>query len=227
MANPASPASRLSPAARLALLAAALLTLILIPFLLWGEDLERAAPLMLTTPDAKWLVAGIGVALLMGDLALPVPSSVVSVSLCLLLGPLLGAAAVAVGMLGGFLCGYLLGRLLPRAALRRWIGADLWDAVSRRAERSGPLWILVTRPVPVLAEATAIIAGSLGVPFRSALPAALLSSVGVACCYGAAALVGLSSGGFWLAFAMSLVLAGALWYMSRMWRGRMSTPEGT
>ena len=101
------------------------------------------------------------------------------------------------------------------------MGPELWDSVSRQAAHSGVIWIMASRPVPVLAEATSIISGSLGVPFKPAMLAALLSSAGVAGCYGAAAIVGLSNGGFWLAFAMSGVLAALLWLLSRTWRGRM------
>lgn len=213
---------RTSPAVRLALILVALVAAIIVPFLLWGEEIERLAPQLLSSADTRLLVAGVGIMLLVTDLALPIPSSVVSISLCLLLGPVSGALAVAVGMLGGFLCGYGLGRLLPSTALRRWVGPELWDAVSRRAAESGALWIMVSRPVPVLAEATAVISGSLRVPLRSALPAALLSSAVVAGCYGAAAYIGLSNGGFWLAFAVSLLLAALLWLLSRGWRGRMN-----
>jgi uncharacterized membrane protein YdjX (TVP38/TMEM64 family) len=217
-----APQGPASPWIRLALILVALAAAIILPFLLWGEDIERLAPDLLSGADTRLLIAGIGVALLVTDLVLPIPSSIVSVTLCLLLGPLLGALAVALGMLGGFLCGYLLGRLLPRAALRRWVGAELWDAVSRRAADSGALWIMASRPVPVLAEATAVIAGSLGVPFPTALAAALASSLGVAACYGVAAAAGLSVGGFWLAFAASMLLSALLWFLSRIWRGGMN-----
>jgi hypothetical protein len=81
---------------------------------------------------------------------------------------------------------------------------------------------MASRPVPVLAEASAVIAGSLGVSFPAALAAALVSSLGVAACYGVAAAAGLSGGGFWLAFAASMLLAALLWFLSRIWRGRMN-----
>jgi uncharacterized membrane protein YdjX (TVP38/TMEM64 family) len=211
-----------SPAFRLTLVLAALVAAILLPFLIWGDSLERAAPEWLTGANSGLGVAAVGIGLLMADLVLPVPSSVVSIMLCLLLGPLSGALAVATGMLAGFLLGYLIGRLLPTATLRRWVGPALWDALGRRAAASGAFWIMASRPVPVLAEATAVVAGSLGVPLRVALPAALLSSLAVAACYAAATAAGLSAGGVWLAFLASLLLAALLWWASRVWRGRMN-----
>lgn len=216
--------SRLSSRLKLGLGLAAVMAIIIVPFLVWGAELDRLAPELLTGSDSRLLVAGVGAMLLAIDVALPIPSSVVSAMLCLLAGPLLGAAAILIGMLGSFVCGYSVGRLVPRDSLRRWVGADLWDSVSDRAAHSGNIWIMASRPVPVLAEATSIISGSLGVPFRPALFAALVSSAGVACCYGTAAIVGLSSGGFWLAFGTSVLLACLLWVLSRTWRTRISAP---
>ena len=214
---------RLSQWVRLASALVAVVAVIIVPFLIWGADLERLAPLMLTTANTRSLVVGLGIALLITDVALPIPSSMVSVMLCLLAGPLLGTVSILIGMLGGFVFGYFLGRLLPRDSLRRWVGPELWDSVSRQAVHSGAIWIMVSRPVPVLAEATSIISGSLGVPFKPALLAALLSSAGVAGCYGAAAIVGLANGGFWLAFATSVGLAALLWFTSRIWLRRISS----
>lgn len=213
--------SRLLPGIRLVFVSVVLLAVIIAPFLLWGAAIERLAPSILAAANTKWLIAGIGTLLLTADVALPIPSSIISALLCLLAGPLLGAAAILIGMTGSFLCGYYLGRLIPRDSLRRWVGPELWDSVSRQAARSGAIWIMASRPVPVLAEATSIISGSLGVPFKPAMLAAVLSSAAVAGCYGAAAAVGLSKGGFWLAFAMSVTLAASLWFLSRTWRGRL------
>lgn len=213
---------QLSPGARLTLVFAALVLVIIVPFLVWGEEIERLAPAMLSMADTRLLIAGLGIVLLMIDVALPIPSSIISVMLCLLVGPALGALAITIGMSGGFACGYYLGRLLPKHSLRQWVGPQLWDSVSRQAASSGVIWIMVSRPVPVLAEATSIISGSLGVPFKPAMLAALLTSAGVAGCYSAAAIIGLSNGGFWLAFAASISLAASMWLLSRILRGRMN-----
>lgn len=208
----------MSPRARLASVLAALVAAILIPFLLWGDRLDSLAPALLSGGNSAVLVAVAGVVLLIIDLVLPIPSSVISISLCLLLGPALGGLVIALGMTGGFACGYLVGQMLPREALRQWVGTGLWDALARKATHSAPVWIMVSRPVPVLAEATAVISGSLGVPFRMALLAALMSSLAVAACYAIAVMIGFSQGGFGLAFASSLALAGLLWSLSRRWR---------
>ena len=120
--------------------------------------------------------------------------------------------------MAGFVCGYLLGWMLPAERLRRWVGARLWDAVRDKAARQSTAWIVVSRPVPVLAEAVSILAGSLRVPWRRAMPAAAMSSALVALCYGATTALGLANGSFWLSFAASIALACAAWFLSSRWR---------
>ena len=206
---------------KLSLLAAVLLAVIIVPFLVWGERLDGLAPEMLQQPNAQWYIAALGAALLIADVLLPVPSSVVSVLLCVLLGPVRGAAAIFVGMLGGFAAGYALGHMLPAARLRAWVGESLWDSVRDKAQAQSTMWIVVSRPVPVLAEAVALLAGSLRVPGKPALLAAALSSAAVAACYGAAVSLGFSNGSFALAFGASIVLASAVWFVSSYWRSRL------
>lgn len=209
---------------RLALALAILLAAILIPFFIWGESLERETPGLLDARLGAPGIAALAALLLAVDVVLPIPSSIISASVSFLAGPALGFFAILIGMSGGFLCGYLIGRALPEAALRRWIGAELWDGLKRRAQRSGLLWIVVSRPIPVLAEATAVLSGSLGLPIRLAFPTALVSSAAVAACYALAASLGDSGDWgdpFWLAFASSLALTVLFWFGSRKLRQQL------
>lgn len=160
-----------------------LLAFVIVPFVLWGEQLDATAPKLLRDQPTRWAIATIGIALLSLDVVLPVPSSVVSVTLCVLLGPALGGVAVFLGMVGGFTLGLLIGRLLPAERLRRWIGADTWDALAAQRLPTSLLWIAASRAVPVLAEVTALFAGSLRVPYKASIAVAALASVLVAAAY--------------------------------------------
>lgn len=211
----------MSDGLKLSVMIAVLLAAIIVPFMIWGEALDALAPELLRQQNTQVYIGIIGVALLIADVLLPVPSSIVSALLCVLLGPWYGAVAIAIGMLGGFVAGYLLGRLLPAQTLRRWVGPALWDATRDKAQRNAVMWIVVTRPVPVLAEAVSVLAGSLRMPCISALPAAALSSAVVAACYGAAVSIGFAHGSFWLAFGASLLLASGAWFVSSFWRSRI------
>lgn len=164
---------------------------VIVPFVIWGEQMDASAPELLQSRATKWAIALIGVSLLVLDVVLPVPSSVVSISLCLLLGPGWGTAAVFAGMVGAFVLGFWLGQRLPAQRLRRFVGAHTWDAVAS-TRTGGLLWIATSRPVPVLAEVTAVLAGSLRMPFGPSLAAASVSSLLVSIAYGVAGWLGLN-----------------------------------
>lgn len=212
---------------RLVVLLVLLVTLVIVPFILWGEQLDATAPRLLRDQPTRWAIAVFGVALLCSDVLLPVPSSVVSVTLCLLLGPVMGGVAVFMGMFGAFALGLLIGRLLPAERLRRWIGADTWDALAAKRLPASLLWIAASRPVPVLAEVTALFAGSLRVPMTASLAVAALASLLVAAAYALAVWLGMSDGsqgGGWstplLAFSAAC-LPAASWIAYRWIRRRL------
>lgn len=166
------------------------------PFVLWGGQLDAHAPKLVEGQATKLAIAMIGIGLLVLDVLLPVPSSVVSITLCLLLGPLWGGVTVFAGMVGAFSGGFLLGRLLPAARLREWVGPPTWDLFATKQLPASLLWIAASRPVPVLAEVTSLFAGSLRMPFGPSIAAAALSSLLVASAYALAASLGLHNADF-------------------------------
>jgi uncharacterized membrane protein YdjX (TVP38/TMEM64 family) len=200
---------------RLALFAAALLAVVLVPFALWGDALDAAAPQWLHTPGARVVLAVIGIALLVVDVLLPIPSSVVAMGLCLSLGPLWGAAAVAAGCLLSFLLGYGLGRLLPEARLRAWIGAALWDRAREHAQDRALWWIVAARPLPVLAEISALLAGVFRVPPSRAFAHASAASLAVGALYGLSAWLGHREPGVAGLLVAMLAVPTLLWLAHR------------
>ena len=124
-----------------------LFAFVIIPFAIWGDRMDALAPELVQRQDTRWAVALIGIGLLVADVLLPIPSSVISISLCLLLGPWLGGFAVFSGMVGAFAVGFLVGRLLPVAQLRAWVGEQAWDALASRRLHASLLWIGASRPV--------------------------------------------------------------------------------
>jgi len=182
---------RLVPWSRMLVVLLMLFAFVIVPFVIWGDQMDASAPRLVQGQAAKWAIALIGIGLLVADVLLPIPSSVVSISLCLLLGPGLGGLAVFSGMVGAFAVGFLVGRLLPATRLRNWVGAQTWDAFASKRLPASLLWIAASRPVPVLAEVTAIFAGSVGMPFLPSLSVAALSSLLVAIAYALAGWLGL------------------------------------
>ena len=206
---------------RLTAILFSLIAAILIPFALWSEPLNSAAASWLNQSHRPLTLALLGVALLILDVLLPIPSSVVSMALCWMLGPVWGAAAVFAGMTGAFGLGYGLGRLAPRSRLRAWVGPALWDAMLARNDHRFIFWIALGRPIPVLAELTAMLAGVLHIPLRQALPAAMLSSLGVSSMYAASAWLGQQQVNFWWTLAASIGMPSVMWGTYWLWRARL------
>lgn len=202
----------------------ALMACVLVPFALWGDALERAAPLLLRSRDGLMWFAVVGIALLVVDVLLPIPSSVVAVALCWALGPVAGGAAVALGGLLSFATGYGLGRLLPEPRLRQWIGPALWDRVRDRARARAEWWIVLARPLPVLAELSAVLAGVWRLPPWRTLTHAALASVALGALYGGSAWLGARAPGALATFAVLLALPAASWWLHRIALRRLSSP---
>ena len=201
---------------RLALLGCALLVGVLLPFVLWSHGLEAMTPSWLQDQDGQAWLAATGITLLITDVLLPVPSSVIAVTLCWHLGPWGGGLAVTVGVFLAFTTGYGLGRLLPESRLRQWIGPALWDSIRHGAREQATWWILLARPLPVLAELTAIVAGVWRLPLRVALAPAALSSAVIGFLYGGSAWLGARAPGFVTPGLVLLSLPALFWSAHRL-----------
>src|SRR6185436_9370770 len=100
-----------------------------------------------------------GVGLLIADVVLPVPSSLVMVAHGALFGVAMGTFLSLLGSVGAALFGFALGRRGGRVLERLVTPAERARADYLLA-RWGALAIIVTRPVPLLAETVAIMAGA-------------------------------------------------------------------
>jgi uncharacterized membrane protein YdjX (TVP38/TMEM64 family) len=95
---------------------------------------------------------------------LPVPSSAVVVAHGALFGVVGGTLLSLLGGLGATLVGFWIGRRSGRL-VDLLVPPDQRGRAQRWLARYGPMAIVATRPVPMLAETTAIIAGTS--PMRS------------------------------------------------------------
>ncbi|TXH64891.1 MAG: hypothetical protein E6Q88_14850 [Lysobacteraceae bacterium] len=203
-----------------------LLVAILLPFALWGEALDRAAPTWWRGMDSEWLLAMLGIALLVVDVGLPVPSSVVGVMLCWRLGPIWGGASLAIGLTLAFVAGYCLGRMLPEARLRRWVGSEVWDAARASADHRAMWWIVIARPLPVFAELSALLAGVWRLPFWRVLAHAASSSCVVAALYALSAWWGRAQPGAGSTALILCALPIIVWLLHRLWLRRIAARMG-
>lgn len=224
--------SRLVPATRsgraewlrLGAFAALLLACVLVPFALWGDALDRVAPQWLDAQDARLWIAAFGIALLIADVVLPVPSSVVAMGLCWSLGPVWGGLAVAIGGLLAFATGYAIGRLVPEAHVRRWVGPALWDRAREQARDRALWWIVFARPLPVLAEISALLAGVWRLPPGAAFASAAAASGMVGALYAACAWLGWQAPGIVPMLIAMSTLPTVMWIAHRcVLRGLLRT----
>jgi uncharacterized membrane protein YdjX (TVP38/TMEM64 family) len=140
------------------LLGAIVLALVIVPFILFGDRIEAWSHTVLLDrrPAGPW-PAVLCVVLLVSDVLLPVPSSLVSTACGLWWGLWAGTALSALGMTLGSVLGYAIGRYAQSA--RRWVGEAEVARLERLFARHGEWIVVVLRPVPVLAEASAVFAG--------------------------------------------------------------------
>lgn len=165
--------------------------------------------------------AALSFGLLSADVVLPVPSSALMLANGALFGLLAGAAisvaasAVSAGL--GWLIGYG-----GDAALRRVAGGPGAERAARLLARHGVVAIVLTRPVPVLAETVSVMAGAVGMRPGRAVGAAALGSVPPAVVYAAAGSAAAGSASLAVVFGGVVLLAalGLLTQAALSRRGR-------
>jgi len=115
-----------------------------------------------------------------------------------------------IGSVGATLVGFAIGRRGSRF-INRYVGSREQDQSRSLIHRLGPLAIIVTRPLPILAETTAIVAGSTPMTWRQVITGALIGCLPAAAVYSAAGAFasGVTTG--MLVFPLVIVLAALFW----------------
>jgi uncharacterized membrane protein YdjX (TVP38/TMEM64 family) len=131
------------------------------------------------------VAAMLGVTLLVVDVVLPVPSSVVMITHGALFGVTIGMALSLVGSLGSFAAGFAVGRR-GEPAVARLVPEEERRRADRFLLRWGLVGVVLTRPVPLLAETVSLMAGASPLRWRSALGAAALGCLPAAAIYAMA-----------------------------------------
>jgi uncharacterized membrane protein YdjX (TVP38/TMEM64 family) len=209
---------------RWTLLVVALLAIIIVPFVFFEDDLNILAARLARGEGASWLSAVIVFLLLASDVFLPIPSTIVSAAAGALLGFWIGTFVVWAGMSAACAIGYAFGARASMAA-RRFVGADAIARAERLAGRYGDYGLVLCRPVPVLAEASVILAGVVGAPRRRFLTLTSASNLGIAMVYAAVGAFAMEVQSFLLAFAAALVVPALTMLIARRWKV-VPGPEG-
>jgi uncharacterized membrane protein YdjX (TVP38/TMEM64 family) len=200
-------------------LLALLLVATIAPWLIWGEALEGAfspqGTLVWLRAKGEWAgVAGIG--LLVADVALPIPGTVVMSALGATYGTFIGGLLAAFGSTLAGTTAYGLARWAGRPAAR-WLAGDhgLDTTESLFAEKGA--WLVVSsRWMPILPEAVACLAGLARMPFGTFLGALLIGSLPLGFAFAWIGTLAEQREGW--AIGLSAGLPIGAWMLARRWR---------
>lgn len=160
------------------------------------------------------VAAAAGFSLLVVDVFLPIPSSVVMVAHGALLGWPFGTLLSTAGATAAALLGWGVGRL-ARDAFRRLVHPDEHERASAMLRRHGLFAIAVTRPIPILAETVALVAGATGVGAPRVLLASAAGSLPIAFLYAWAGSRGLGTASDTALFASVIAVSTLLWWLGK------------
>ena len=194
------------PVRRALLLIALALLIPIVPFLLLGDAFEAQT---LQWSQREWSdgeLSLVTIGLLSADILLPVPASGVCTYAAGVLGFWQGAFAAWLGMSVGAMLGYEAARILGHPLARRLISTDDLTRLERTETQRGVWSLVLLRPVPVLAEASVILAGSLRLRRAAFLAAVLSTNAVIACVYAAFGAFAQSHDALGLAVAASLAI---------------------
>lgn len=183
-----------------------LLLAVLVPFILMGPQIESyvAQALSAAAPN-PWIAVAI-VCILLLDVLLPVPSSLVLVASGMFFGFAVGTLVGFAGLCAGCIFGYWIGANCGHWLLRPFVTKAEESQAAGLLQTRGLMLLASVRAVPVLAETTTVMAGALGLPFIPFLRITSMANLGVVIVYAACGAYAVSEGSFMLALAASMFL---------------------
>lgn len=189
---------------------------------------EAAHAGALTDPDASLAGGGLdkallAVSLLVADALVPVASSVVMISLGALYGAPLGVALAWLGRFAMALVGFAIGRRAG-GLMARVLGQRDHRRAKSLVERRGAFAIVVSRPLPLVAEAVTIFAGASGMPWRRAVVASAIGSLPEAVVYGLAGSLSAQFDEGAVVWGAMLLVASSFWLAEQTMRRRSARP---
>lgn len=177
----------------------------------WEDQFTFAGSVRWLESAGPWAWAA-GILLLVGDLALPVPGTIVISALGYVYGTLLGGLIASAGLMAAGLLGYGLGRLFGEKFARRWLGERDYEKGRRLFARSGGWVVALSRALPILPEVISCTAGLVRMPFRRFTVALACGSVPMGFLFAAIGKAGHETPGW--AFGLSLMVPAVLWLVS-------------
>lgn len=164
---------------KLILVIAAIVILLLVPYLLWRGQMDAY---FASEEYQEWLVSSrphawiVGIGLIVSDLFLPIPAVPIMAAMGAVYGPLLGGLIATAGSILAGLTAYALARLLGLRAARLLAGDDELADLQQFFDSWGAAGIIASRSLPVVPEVMTLLAGLAKMHFLRFILALLLGS---------------------------------------------------
>jgi len=168
---------------RATLLIAAAVSVPVVPLLVLGLSFEERVSAWFQSelsPAARFAMIVVALAT---DLVLPIPSSVVSTYGGGVLGILPATAASWLGMTLGAAIGFGLARAFGEPLARRFSSTEDLQRMTSLSRRFGPLALVLTRALPILAEACVLLMGASRLSWKRFLLPVAASNLAISLTY--------------------------------------------
>ncbi len=198
-------------------------------FLLLFLLVEQFQVPLLSDPSAVlnrggFIAAVVGTGLLIIDIVLPVPSSLIMIANGALFGLVLGGVLSLLGGLGSSLAGFWIGRRSTRL-VQRFVPEDERRKADRLMERWGMIAIIATRPIPLVSETLSIVAGGTSLRWRAMVGASVLGLAPGAAIYAATGVYAVTLESSVWSFVVVLAVALMFWLASKGLVKRKAIPR--
>jgi uncharacterized membrane protein YdjX (TVP38/TMEM64 family) len=169
-------------------------------------NVERLAAHFENAKAWAWLL---GIALLMADLLLPIPGTIVMSALGAVYGFWIGGLLSAIGSMLAGMSGYGVGRFFKESFAKRWLGEKDFEKGKSLFERGGAWVVAMSRALPILPEVLACMAGLLRMPFGKFVIALACGSVPMGFLFAWIGAIGREQPAW--GFAFSIGVPAVLW----------------
>ena len=192
---------------------------VIIVFVLFGDRVEAWTELVMQrAQDNLWQIGMLVVALLVIDVVVPIPSSIVCTAAGMFMGIPAGVLSAWIGLTGTVIASYLIGRFATKPA-EIVIGKREFELLQRYHQRQG-IWLLIAmRPVPILSEASVLFAGISRLAPAPVLLVTALANIIVASLYVVLGAWGREADAFLPAFGISVILSATFMGIAH-WRAK-------
>ncbi len=153
------------------------------------------------------------IALMASDIFLPIPSSIVMTFNGTLFSLVPGALVSLAGLLSGAVLGYWVSRWYGKKVLRLIVGNRADDTVKPFFDRFGVLAVILSRPIPLIAETITCMAGTADMRFGPFMLGQVLGGVPLAFGYAWAGEYAGDHHSAFLALFVAVAVPSALWFL--------------